>query len=199
VKYRFTILFLLASFSWFNSIGQEILEDIRNYRIGLLNSENTNTNVSKTEQSIEAEVVELEKVFLKIKKKFKKDWTDISNLYMIRGYDLETGFSNGRIWDNTGDESRFERKFELENFKVKNEKIKVKQVDENYLSKAEFPILQDFDTLTKLIENKDTTELYKIQSENSALSGWTYSITIADKRQIGYEIFEFTLSDFWIK
>ncbi len=112
---------------------------------------------------------------------------------------METGFSNGRIWDKKGNEFRFERKFELKNFKIENETLSVLKVTPKYLATTEFPILTDFAPLIELIEKKDTSEIFSLQSENAVDSAWSYNISIIERNDGKYKIFEFPLDDFWIK
>lgn len=179
--------------------GQEIFDAIREYRVERIKKENPKSFDSEAKETINSGISELEKVFSIIKKKYKTDFTVVDSLFIISGYDLETGFSNGRIWDKKGNEFRFERKFELKNFKIENETLSVEKVTPKYLSRAEFPILQDFDPLIEFIEKKDTSEIFKLQSENATLSGWSYNVSIITHDNGKYKIFEFPLSSFWIK
>ena len=179
--------------------GQEIFDTIRKYRVERIKKENPKSLDSEAKETINSGISELEKVLSIIKKKYKTDFTVIDSLFIISGYDLETGFSNGRIWDKNGNEFRYERKFELKNFKVKNDTLSVLKVTPKYLSNTEFPILQDFDPLIKLIEKKDTSEIFSLQSENAFDSAWSYNISIIEKYDGKYKIFEFPLEDFWIK
>ncbi|WP_297089443.1 hypothetical protein [uncultured Draconibacterium sp.] len=179
--------------------GQEIFDTIRKYRVERIKKENPKSLDSEAKETINSGISELEKVLSIIKKKYKTDFTVIDSLFIISGYDLETGFSNGRIWDKNGNEFRYERKFELKNFKVKNDTLSVLKVTPKYLSNTEFSILQDFDPLIKLIEKKDTSEIFSLQSENAFDSAWSYNISIIEKYDGKYKIFEFPLEDFWIK
>ena len=179
--------------------GQEIFDAIRKYRAERIKKENPKSFDSEAKETINLGISELEKVFSIIKKKYKTDFTATDSLFIISGYDLETGFSNGRIWDKKGNEFRFERKFELKNFKIENETLSVEKVTPKYLATTEFPILQDFDPLIELIEKKDTSEIFKLQSENATLSGWSYNVSIITQDNGKYKIFEFPLSSFWIR
>ena len=179
--------------------GQEIFDAIRKYRVERIKKENPKSFDSEAKETINLGISELEKVFSIIKKKYKTDFTATDSLFIISGYDLETGFSNGRIWDKKGNEFRFERKFELKNFKIENETLSVEKVTPKYLATTEFPILQDFDPLIELIEKKDTSEIFKLQSENATLSGWSYNVSIITQDNGKYKIFEFPLSSFWIR
>ncbi len=179
--------------------GQEIFDALRKYRVERIKKENPKSFDSETKETINFGISELEKVFSIIKKEYKTDFTATDSLFIISGYDMETGFSNGRIWDKKGNEFRFERKFELKNFKIENETLSVLKVTPKYLATTEFPILTDFDPLIELIEKKDTSEIFSLQSENAVDSAWSYNISIIERNDGKYKIFEFPLDDFWIK
>ncbi|SHG01994.1 hypothetical protein SAMN05444274_1204 [Mariniphaga anaerophila] len=179
--------------------GQEIFDTLRKYRVERIKKENPKSFDSEAKETINLGISELEKVFSIIKKKYKTDFTATDSLFIISGYDMETGFSNGRIWDKKGNEFRFERKFELKNFKIENETLSVLKVTPKYLATTEFPILTDFDPLIELIEKKDTSEIFSLQSENAVDSAWSYNISIIERNDGKYKIFEFPLDDFWIK
>ena len=179
--------------------GQEIFDAIRKYRIERIKKENPRSFDSEARETINLGISELEKVFSIIRKKYETDFTATDSLFIISGYDIVTGFSNGRIWNKKGNEFRFERKFELRNFKIRNETISLLKVTPKYLTTTEFPILQDFDLLIDLIEKKDTSEILNLQSENAVYSAWSYNISVIEKYDGKYKIFEFPLDDFGIK
>lgn len=189
------------------SFGQEIidrlvdysLDRLENYRLEEIKNNNLEENYTYTKKLIDSRNEVLRRVFKKIEGKYNVDFSSIDTLYIIEGYDLESGHSDGRIWNKNDINFRFEHTYNVVNYKVKNEKIRVYKVDDKYLNSVEFPILEKFDPLINLIEKKDTAEIFRFELENESLSGWEYTITILEREKNEYNILQFNLSSFWIE
>ncbi|WP_303917905.1 hypothetical protein [Draconibacterium sediminis] len=194
------VIIILAFFLFIHSIctGQVLIERLENYRFERIEKNQSKENITEQKELILGGIKELENVFKIIRDKYNTDLISEDTLYIISGYDFVSGHSNGRIWNKIAD-FRYEHTFDVENYKVKNEKIKVFKVDSEYLTSTQFPILVDFNPLIELIELKDTAKIFSLHSENMAESGWNYSISIIEKGKEKYNIIEFSLSDFWIK
>lgn len=181
-----------------HSSGQCLIDKLENVRMDNFDVIDANGNYSYYNELVKGGINELKTVFKEIKNNYGIEMCFLDTLYIISGYDVETGQSNGRLW-NEQFEFRYKRTFDVENFVIKNDTIIVQKTNVESLTNKQYPILEDFDTLIKLIERKDTIELFRIQSENSTFSGWNYSISTIEKENGRYKIFEFSLDDIWIQ
>jgi hypothetical protein len=195
-KTSILLFVLLSIFISTEAKSQCFVDNLENIRLEKFNKDKMGLNYADYEGMVINGTNELRTVLQLINRDFNTDLYTKDTVYMIIGHDIESGQSNGRIWNQHSD-FRYERTFNVENYVIKNDTIIV-QIFDNNLSKNEYQILDQFDGLIKLIEEKDTTALYKIQKDNSVLSGWYYNITTIEKAIDEYQISEFTLDDFWI-